>query len=86
MATALTDLPTEVLQKQAATFGTILKSVGAIAVLFVMTMGWLIATRGWHTKYLLSFATVMAMIALSASAMRRLASIKLELERRQGAR
>jgi magnesium-transporting ATPase (P-type) len=86
MATALTDLPTEVLQKQAATFGTILKISAAVFAVFVALMAWLVLTRGWENRFLVSITPAIAMIAVSAPAMSRLASIKLELERRQGAR
>jgi len=85
MATALTDLSTEALQKQASTFGTILRIVAIVFVAFVLTMSWLIITRGWHTRFLFSLTPAIAMIAVSAPAMSRLASIKLELERRLGA-
>jgi magnesium-transporting ATPase (P-type) len=85
MATALTDLSTEALRKQAATFGTILKIIAIVFVAFVLTMSWLLVTRGWHTRFLISITPAIAMIAVSAPAMSRLASIKLELERRRGA-
>jgi magnesium-transporting ATPase (P-type) len=84
MATALTDLSTEALHKQASTFGTILKIVAIVFVAFVLTMSWLLITRGWHTQFLFSLTPAIAMIAVSAPAMSRLASIKLELERRAG--
>lgn len=84
MATALTDLSTPALQKQAATFSTILKIVTVLFVAFLLMMSWLIVTRGWHTQFLFSLTPAIAMIAVSAPTMSRLASIKLELERRAG--
>jgi hypothetical protein len=86
MASALTELPTDVLQKQAAIFGAILKITAAVFVAFAALMVWLVLTRGWENRFLVSITPAIAMIAVSAPAMSRLASIKLELERRQGAR
>lgn len=85
MATALTDMSTETLQKQAATFSAILKIVTAVFVLFALVMGWLLIVRGWQTRFLISLTPALAMIAVSAPTMSRLAAIKLELERRAGA-
>jgi hypothetical protein len=82
MPTALTDMPTTVLEKQAVTFSTILKILAVVGVVFVLTMVWLILVRGWQTRFLLSVTPVMAVIAVSAPTMSRLAAIKLELERR----